>query len=214
MPPSARTGITLTSVLEALARAGRSLGDGHPAGPPPVGLPADAALTVPDTGAGVPAAVLVALFEEEGESRVVLTRRSATLRRHTGQVSLPGGRIDLGEDAVAAAVREAWEEIALDPALVRPVALLRPAVAFVSGTAITPVVATLPGRPRLTPNPAEVARVFDVSLAELAAVYREERWTEAGVGTFPMYFFEVAGETVWGATARMLVDLLTTVIGS
>lgn len=159
-----------------------------------------------------PSAVLVALFEEDGETRVLLTRRAATLRTHRGQVSFPGGRLEADEDAVAAALREAFEEIGLDPALLRPLALLAPATAFVSGTPITPVVATMDRRPPVAANPAEVARVFDVSLAELASAFTEERWREPGLPTFSMYFFEVAGETVWGATARMLVDLLTVVL--
>ena len=216
LPTSARTGITLASVVDALGRAGRLLGDERTAGPAASGpharrLPGTGR-TSASNGSGRPAAVLVALFEEGGESRVVLTRRAGTLRSHRDQVSFPGGRIDPGEDAVAAAVREALEEIALDPGLVRPVAVLPPSWAFVSGTEITPVVATLERRPELVANPAEVARVFDVSLADLAAAYREERWIEREVGSFPMYFFEVAAETVWGATARMLVDLLRVVL--
>lgn len=156
--------------------------------------------------------MLVPLFEEDGEARVVLTRRAATLRSHRDQVCFPGGRIDPEESAVSAAVREAFEEIALDPSLVTPVGLLHPAMPFSSRVPITPVVATLGSRPAVVANPAEVARVFDVGLADLARAYSEERWTEPGRGTFPMYLFEVATETVWGATARVLVDLLTLVL--
>jgi 8-oxo-dGTP pyrophosphatase MutT (NUDIX family) len=159
------------------------------------------------------AAVLVAVFEEERESRLVLTRRSTTLRTHTGQVSFPGGRIDPGEDPVAAALREAHEEVGLDPGSVQPVGLLTPGVTFSTGARITPVVASLARRPLLEPNPAEVDRVFDVALAELASSFREELWSEPGLPPFAMYFFEVSGETVWGATARILVDLLTIVLG-
>src|SRR3982751_1666988 len=71
-----------------------------------------------------PAAVLVALFEEDGEVRVILTRRAAHLRSHTGEVSFPGGRIDPGEEAVAAALREAAEEVGLEPATVQIVGQL------------------------------------------------------------------------------------------
>ncbi len=156
--------------------------------------------------------MLVAVFEEDGEARVVLTRRSTRLRTHRGQVSFPGGRLDPGEDALTAAVREAREEIGLDPRLVRPVGYLRRAFAFSTGAPITPVVATLGARPVLEPNPAEVGRAFDASLADLAASFTEEWWSEPGRPRFPMYFFSVEGETIWGATARMLVDLLTTVL--
>jgi len=170
-----------------------------------VGVP----VAEPGAVVAAPSAVLVGLFEESGETRVLLTRRSAQLRTHRGQVSFPGGRIEPGESALAAAVREAVEEVGLEPSSVTPVALLAPAVAFASGAPITPVVATLPGRPVLAPNPAEVERAFDASLADLAASYWEERWMQTGRPTFSVHFFEVAGETVWGATARMLVELLT-----
>ena len=195
-------------MLDALGRSGRLIADGPPV--VRVGVPA----AEPAVVVVAPAAVLVALFEEGGEARVLLTRRSTQLRTHRGQVSFPGGRIDHGEDAVAAAVREAFEEIGLDPAAVRPAGFLTPAFAFASGDPITAVVATLPGRPRLVANPSEVDRVFDASLADLAAHCTVERWSEPDLPAFFMYFFAVEGETVWGATARMLVDLLTVVLGA
>ncbi len=205
-PWTPRRGITLFGVLDALARAGRTSSPGPPPGPAGVQAAQPAGVVA------TPSAVLVALFEEDGEARVVLTRRSTRLRTHRGQVSFPGGRIDPGEDAVAAAIREAREEIGLDPSLVRPVGYLARAFAFSSGAPITPVVAALPRRPALAPSPAEVDRVFDAALADLAAAFTEEWWTEPDLPRFPMYFFEVEGETVWGATARMVVDLLTTVL--
>ncbi len=209
-PWTARRGIALESVLEGLARAGSGPGDGPPS---PVRAPAVTAPPVgPPSDAAAPSAVLVALFEELGEARVVLTRRSTRLRTHRGQVSFPGGRVEPGEDALAAALREAHEEIGLEPALVRPVGYLAPAAAFSTGAPITPVVATLPGRPDLVPSPAEVDRAFDASLADLAASFHEEWWSEPGLPRFAMYFFSVEEETVWGATARVLVDLLTRVL--
>jgi 8-oxo-dGTP pyrophosphatase MutT (NUDIX family) len=207
-PWTPRRGITLGAVLDALGRSGRTLGDGPP--PLPVGVPVAESASVVAT----PSAVLVALFEEDGEARVVLTRRSTSLRTHRGQVSFPGGRIDGGEDAIAAAVREAHEEIGLDPALVSPVGYLARAFAFSTGAPITPVVATLAARPSLAPNPDEVDRAFDTSLADLAAAFTEEWWSERDLPRFPMYFFAVETETVWGATARMLVDLLEIVLSS
>lgn len=173
---------------------------------------------------GRTAAVLVPLFEEDGETRVVLTRRAAHLRTHTGEVSFPGGRLDGGETPEEAAAREACEEVGLDPLTVRVVGRLSPLSTFSSSSAITPVVATLPARPVLVPNPAEVEHVFDVALAELAdpAIFREERWQVPGrsvsalsddQGWFPVWFFELPHDTVWGATARILVELLRTVLG-
>jgi 8-oxo-dGTP pyrophosphatase MutT (NUDIX family) len=164
----------------------------------------------------------VALFEEDGEARVVLTRRSAALRLHRGEVSFPGGRIERGESVTDAALREAAEEVGLAPGLVEPAGWLRPVVTFGSRSLIQPVVGTLEARPALVASPREVARVFDVALAELVAdgVFHEERWQVPGHGvpgspdgSFPVWFFAAAGEIVWGATARILVDLLRVVLG-
>jgi 8-oxo-dGTP pyrophosphatase MutT (NUDIX family) len=169
-----------------------------------------------------PAAVLVALFEEEGDTRVVLTVRSDRLRSHQGEVAFPGGRLDAGEGVVAAALREAFEEVSLDPGLVEVVGELTPMPTRSSNTLMTPVVATLRGRTPLRANPAEVDRVFDVALSELAAdgAFHEEWWSvrdrpgpSPPPGEFPVWFFDVAGETVWGATARTLVELLCLVLG-
>ena len=163
-----------------------------------------------------PAAVLVPLFEQGDEAQVILTRRSSRLRSHTGEVSFPGGRLDPGEAPLAAALREASEEIGLDPAQVEIVGQLSPLSTMSSRAAISPFVGVLPGPPQLQANPAEVERVFDVSLAELASdgVYHEELWDIPGVGVRQMNFFELAGDTVWGATARILRELLDEVFAS
>jgi 8-oxo-dGTP pyrophosphatase MutT (NUDIX family) len=157
-----------------------------------------------------PAAVLCAVFEEDSLARVVLTRRSSQLRSHTGEVSFPGGRLDDGEAPLAAALREATEEIGLDPAGVEILGQLSPCWTVVSRSFITPFVGALRGRPALQPNPDEVERAFDVSLAELAGdgVYRAELWELPGAGWREMHLFELAEDTVWGATARMLQELL------
>ena len=168
---------------------------------------------IPDPGA--PAAVLVPVFEQDGEARVVLTRRAAHLRSHKGEVSFPGGRLDPGESPEAGALREAAEEVGLDPAGIELVGELTKLGTVSSGTTITPVVGILPARPSLAANPTEVDHVFDVALATLAdpAVFREERWEIPGRGSrFPVWFFELPADTVWGATARMLVELLRLVL--
>jgi 8-oxo-dGTP pyrophosphatase MutT (NUDIX family) len=179
-------------------------------------LPPDA---FPEQGSR--AAVLAALFDEDGEARVVLTRRAAHLRAHKGEVSFPGGRLDEGETDETAARREAAEEIGLDPASVELVGRLAPVTTFASGSTITPLVGVLAGRPRLVASPTEVEHVFDVALAQLAepSIFREEWWTVPGRGPmaavdqpFPVWFFELPDDTVWGATARMLVDLLRIVL--
>lgn len=170
-----------------------------------------------------PAAVLVPLFEETGEARVVLTVRSSHLRSHRGEVAFPGGRLEAGEDVVDAALREASEEIDLDPATVTVVGQLTTRTTAVSYSIMTPVVATLPHRPRLAAHPAEVDRIFDVAIADLLAdgVFHEELWAvpgRVGVGgvegaEFPVWFFAAGGETIWGATARALVELCCVVLG-
>jgi 8-oxo-dGTP pyrophosphatase MutT (NUDIX family) len=163
---------------------------------------------------------LAVLFDEDGEARVVLTRRSAHLRSHRGEVSFPGGRLDGHETPEQGALREAAEEIGLDPGPVEVVGRLSDVTTLASGSFITPVVGLLPARPALVASPQEVEHVFDVTLAELAdpGIFREEWWSVAGRapargGTpFPVWFFELPDDTVWGATARMLVDLLRLVL--
>ena len=172
--------------------------------------------SIGDEDAGGPnSAVLAALWEEDGEARVLLTRRTAWLRSHSGQVAFPGGRVEPGETLVDAALREAEEEVGLDPATVEVIGRLSRMHTISSGAGIFPFVGVLPaGRPSVEANPDEVDRVFDVALGELMAdgVFHEEVWGLADTER-SIYFFDLAGETVWGATARMLVELLLLVVG-
>jgi 8-oxo-dGTP pyrophosphatase MutT (NUDIX family) len=167
-------------------------------------------------------AVLIALFEEEGQARVILTRRSTALSSHSGEVSFPGGRMEPGEGPVDAALREAFEEIGLEPTRSRIVGHLHPIVTLVSRSLIQPVVAVLESRPTMVADPREVERAFDVPLVDLVApgVFHEERWRrperpspKTADGSFPLWFFEISGEMVWGATGRLLVDLLCLALG-
>ena len=171
---------------------------------------------VAGAGGGLPrAAVVVPLFEEGGQARVILTRRTPTLRTHRGEVSFPGGRVDPGESELEAALREAEEEVGLGPGDVEVVARL-PSLDTVAGRySLTPFVGLLAGRPRLSPNPAEVERAFDVALSRLLdeEVFREEHW-ERFDGQRSVYFFELEHDTVWGATARVLYNLLRAVTGT
>ena len=130
---------------------------------------------------GRPSAVLVALYEERHELVVVLTKRAHGLRANPGEIAFPGGRQDPGETPVQTALREAFEETALDPALPVVIGELDHLTTRASRSAIVPVVARLPHRPDLVPFAAEVAAVYHVPVAELLSdgVYREERW---GVG--------------------------------
>lgn len=160
-------------------------------------------------------AVLAALYEDEGEAHIILTRRSAALRVHSGEVSFPGGGQEDGEDLRDTARREACEEIGLDPALVEIIGELDHLSTITSNSFIVPFIAVLPGRPELQASPAEVAALLRVPVRELLApdVFREERWDLFGQER-AMWFFELVGDTVWGATAAMLRQLLGFVTGT
>ncbi len=160
-------------------------------------------------------AVLVPLYVDRGEVHVVLTRRSAALRVHGGEVSFPGGRQEPGEELSTTARREAFEEIGLEPASVRFIGELDHLTTITSDSFIVPYVGVLPGRPQVVVSPAEVAAVLFVPLAELLDPlhFREERWDLWGTER-PIWFFELEGDTVWGATAAMLRQLLGFVTGT
>lgn len=159
-------------------------------------------------------AVLVALFDGNVGPEVVLTRRAWHLSSHRGEVSFPGGRLDPGESPVDAALREAEEEVLLDRSAVEVVGELDHLATVVSRSLIVPVVGRLVGRPHLAAGTSEVDRILTVPLAELLApgTFREERWGTPPLDR-PVYFFELDDETVWGATARMLVQLLSIAAG-
>ena len=171
--------------------------------------------TVPPGSA--PSGVLVLLYEHRGEPWVVLTRRAWHLRHHAGEVSFPGGRREPGDaDLWATAVREASEEISLDPGTARLAGRLDSFVTVGSRSLVCPFVATVERRPDLTPDPAEVERVLHVPLSELTHpdTWREEVWSlgEPFGGERAMTFFELQDDTVWGATAAVLRRLLTITI--
>ncbi|MDP9075444.1 MAG: CoA pyrophosphatase [Actinomycetota bacterium] len=193
----------MATVRAAMARNSR-------AEPVPVRfLPAELP-AVPSGPARRSAAVLCGLFEEGDEAHIILTRRSSRMRSHTSEVSFPGGRLEEGEAPVAAALREASEEVGLNPGDVEIIGPLSPLATFGGQVLITPFLGLLPARPLLRPSPEEVERAFDVSLAELVSddVYREEMWLVPGAGWRAINFFELIGDTVWGATARILRELL------
>ena len=216
-----RRPLDLASVLEGLSLLGHL-------GAAPVDPVAYARDLDPVLDALVPkqatrrSAVLCVLFEEAGLARVLLTRRSSRLRTHRGEVAFPGGRLDDGEDELAAALREANEEVDLDLGLIDVVGWLTPVVTLASGSFITPIVAVSKGRPATVASPDVVSRVFDVSLHQLmhTGIFREERWSRGDRpaprstdGSYPIFFFETEGETIWGATARMLYELCHLAVG-
>jgi 8-oxo-dGTP pyrophosphatase MutT (NUDIX family) len=214
-----RTNLSLDLVRTQLRNANRLLGTHLPPDQPEeLGLVADGS-PAPITHRS---AVLVALFEESGESHVILTRRSFEMRSHRGEIAFPGGRSHEGETATDTALREAQEEVGLDPQVVTPYAWLSPIATFASSSAIFPIVGFLDRRPELVIDPSEVDRAFSTSLSDLVAdgVFLEERWrrplTRPGAdedGFFPLYFYKVPEDLIWGATARVLTELLCLVTG-
>jgi 8-oxo-dGTP pyrophosphatase MutT (NUDIX family) len=157
-----------------------------------------------------PAAVLVALFPDDGELEVLLTRRSDRLPHHPGQVSFPGGACDPSDPSpLHTALREADEEIGLKASAVRVVGELGAIDVAASGFRVTPVVGLLEGRPRLEVNPAEVVEVLAVPLAWLRRpeAVEEETWLLGGRRA-RVRFFRWREHRIWGATARMLALLL------
>ncbi|MDW3220805.1 MAG: CoA pyrophosphatase [Acidimicrobiales bacterium] len=163
-------------------------------------------------------AVLCLLYEEDGEAHVVLTRRARGMRHHAHEVAFPGGRRDdTDPDLWATAVREAEEEVALDASVIEHVGALDSFVTVGSRTLVTPFVAVTDRRPDLTPSPVEVEEIRHVSLSELLLdeVWREEIWPLRHFGRpRAITFFELEGDTVWGATGAMLRQLLAVTTGA
>ncbi len=154
------------------------------------------------------AAVLVPLVDRDDGFTVIFGQRSRTLKRHAGEVSFPGGRIEPGEDEVAAALREAEEEVGLDPARVEIVARLDSYRAG-SGYAIAPHVGLVAPPLVLVPDGVEIEEVFEVPLRFLLdpANHRRESMHWRGVDRW-YSVFEYGPRTIWGATATVLVNLL------
>jgi 8-oxo-dGTP pyrophosphatase MutT (NUDIX family) len=158
----------------------------------------------------IEAAVLLPLYGwPDDEPGLVFTERRADLRRHAGEISFPGGRRDPGDaDLSATALREAQEEIGLDPAAVELGERLPPTNTFVTGYRIHPLVGHIahPHELDLRPNPTEVETLLTFSLAVLRESYEMRRLIRRGV---PIHTptFEIEGRLIWGATARILGDL-------
>lgn len=159
---------------------------------------------------GTDAAVLVAIYGWPTSPGLVFTERRADLRRHAGEISFPGGRQDEDDaDLAATALREAQEEIALDPAAVQLRGALPPTSTFVTGYRIHPFVGEIddPAELGLEPNPTEVETVLTFALDLLRESYEMRRLIRRGVPIHtPTY--TVGEHLIWGATARILGDLI------
>lgn len=155
------------------------------------------------------AAVLVPLHEEGGVPSVLLTLRRSDLRHHAGQVSFPGGRLDPGEASREAALREAREEVGLDPSRARVLGRLSETVVLQSAYRLTPWVASVPYPFPYAASPREVEAIWHVPIPALLApgVHHTRRHRFYGLDV-DVHYYEVEGRTIWGATARVLSELI------
>ena len=162
---------------------------------------------------GKDAAVLVPLYEDgDGSWHAVFTRRRHDLRRHAGEISFPGGRRDPGEALIDTALREAHEEVGLPPETVHVVGALPPTPTFVTNYAIYPFVGVIEEGFAWVVARAEVDEVLELPLGELRAGYGERRLVRKGI-PFRTPTYEAGGHVIWGATARILGELLARLEG-
>lgn len=172
-----------------------------------------------ERGTMAAAAVLVPLrARDDASAELVLTRRAEGLGSHAGQVAFPGGRVDPGDVSVqAAALREAQEELGIDPERVELVGALDH-VPSITGFHVTPVVGVVDPAVAFVPNPGEVARVFTVPVSELLQLDRWEQRIHAYRGTsYEVWHFPWDGEDIWGMTGYLLrgfVEMLDAFYGS
>jgi 8-oxo-dGTP pyrophosphatase MutT (NUDIX family) len=156
------------------------------------------------------AAVLVPLYDDaDGDVRVVLTKRPDTMRTHPGDVVFPGGRMEVGEDPIRTALREACEEIGLDEdAVVEILGGLTPVTTRNKTMPIVPVVARIARPAELIPDPSEVDIVIEPRLEDLLD---ETAWRTSDWYGHSLWFFEFEEGTLWGATAFMVRELLAVI---
>ncbi|SRR6266566_5113386 len=155
--------------------------------------------------------VLLGLFDQHNETYLTFIRRASTLRTHSGEIAFPGGAVDHSDvSPVATALREAQEEIGLDPSVVEVLGVLRPVFTVVSNFLIIPIVAHLPrGLGTIQLQASEVAEIILLPLQGLAdpAIYHTEKWIRDGL-PHTVYFYDYGQYRIWGATARILNALL------
>jgi 8-oxo-dGTP pyrophosphatase MutT (NUDIX family) len=159
-------------------------------------------------GGRTDSAVLVPLYvDAQGALHAVFTRRRHDLRRHAGEISFPGGRREDGETLIDTALREAHEEIGLPPGDVDVVGALEPVGTFVTNYAIYPFVGLIEPGTQWVPQAREVAEVLELPLEEVRAAHGIKRLVRKGI-PFRTDTYEVGEAMIWGATARIVADLL------
>lgn len=204
----------VATAMRLMARGTLTRYDTYKLGPlPSSGIPYDRAVKMKRT----PAAVLVPLIEAQGSFSVLLTMRPADMKKHAGQIAFPGGRMEQGDaDAVACALREAEEEVGLDPAQVEILGRLDPYLT-ITGYEVTPVVGAILGPVTPVPDPIEVADAFEVPLDFLLDPENHQRVEREFNGLRRAYYAVPYHERyIWGATAGMILnfyDILTGAAG-
>lgn len=164
-----------------------------------------------DMEADARSAVLVPLYQDDaGLVRLLLTKRPDSMRTHPGDVVFPGGRIEAGESPIEAAIREAWEEVALPPEFVEVIGGLPPVTTRVRTNWIVPVVARIQRPVELIPDPREVDVILEPTIGELLD---ETRWQQSDWMGNRLWFYEFPEGTLWGATAFMVRSLLALLRG-
>jgi 8-oxo-dGTP pyrophosphatase MutT (NUDIX family) len=157
------------------------------------------------------ASVLLGLFDQDNKTHLVFIRRASTLRAHSGEIAFPGGAVEYTDGSPAmTALREAQEEIGLDPSRVEVLGVLRPVFTVVSNFLIYPVVAYLPqGLGTIKLQTSEVEEIILLPLRGLAdpTIYHTEEWIRGGMAR-TIYFYDYGPYRIWGATARMLNALM------
>lgn len=163
----------------------------------------------PDPGVFRRAAVLVPLYEADGEVMVLLTRRTDTVEHHKGQISFPGGAADAGEDLRQTALRETFEEVGIPPDTVEILGVLPEVEVTVSNFRVTPFVGVIPHPYALIPSPSEIEELVRVPLAVLRdpANLRVE-WRDREGRRYQVFLYDHSGFTIWGATARIIKDFV------
>jgi 8-oxo-dGTP pyrophosphatase MutT (NUDIX family) len=155
------------------------------------------------------AAALLLLYPRDNDLAIPLTVRATGLARHAGQVSLPGGATDPGETLAQAALREAAEEIGVDPSTVRVLGELTPVHVIVSGFTLHPIVGVTDNKPAFVAAPGEVGEILEVALDDLRDASRIGRGTRIREGVAVEYpYFDLMGHQVWGATAMVLGEFI------
>jgi 8-oxo-dGTP pyrophosphatase MutT (NUDIX family) len=154
------------------------------------------------------AAVLVALYVDDGDLHAVFTRRRHDLRSHAGEISFPGGRRDPGEDLETTALRETEEEIGLPRDAVEIIGALEPTPTVATSYAVYPFVGLIDAGLTWTLSPQEVDEVLELRLTDLRAAHSRERLLHRGIPFRTDVYSVGEGLVIWGATARMVGDLL------